>query len=249
MRLIGRRSFSLLLAGLFVAPAMPAFASGDEDVQPGDVKQTTVLVFGDSMADGLWGGMTRALSRDNSLKLLRRGKNGTGLARPDVYDWPAALPAMLEQEPPAVAVVSFGLNDRQDSFFEGRRQFYYKTDAWRQTYVERIEAILKPLAEKKIKTYWVGLPIMRDPKVSKDAEYLNAIFAEVVPKHGATFFPLWDLSVDENHEYTSHGRGSDGRLRPFRNDDGMHFTMGGYDILARELLKTLSVQQLARVGN
>lgn len=249
MRLIGRRSFSLLLASVFIAPTMPAVASGDEDVPPTDGKQTTVLVFGDSMADGLWGGMTRALSRDNSFKLLRRGKNGTGLARPDVYDWPASLPAMLDQEPPTVAVVSFGLNDRQDSFFEGRRQYYYKTDAWKQTYIERIEAILKPLAERKIKTYWVGLPIMRDPKVSKDAEYLNAIFADVVPKHGATFFPLWELSVDENHEYTSHGRGSDGRLRPFRNEDGMHFTMGGYDILARELLKTLSVQQLARVGN
>ncbi|MFD2265088.1 DUF459 domain-containing protein [Lacibacterium aquatile] len=249
MLLFSRRNLVLLIAGLFIASAPPAFASGDGDAVPGDTKQTTVLVFGDSMADGLWGGLTRALVRDNSIKLLRRGKNGTGLARPDVYDWPAALPQMLEQEPPSVAIVSFGLNDRQDSFFEGRRQHYYKTDAWKQTYIERIEAILKPLADKKIKTIWVGLPIMRDPKVSKDAEYLNALYADVVAKHGATFFPLWELSVDENHEYTSHGRGSDGRLRPFRNDDGMHFTMGGYDILARELLKTISVQQLARVGN
>jgi hypothetical protein len=211
-------------------------------------KPTTVLVFGDSMADGVWGGLARAMVRDTSIKLIRKGRNGTGLARPDVYDWPAKLPELLDQDIPDLAIVSFGLNDRQDNFAEGRRQHYFRSDAWRQAYVERIESILKSLSDRKVRTVWVGLPVMRDPKVSKDAEYLNSIYAEVVPKHGATFFSIWDLSSDEKKEYSSYSKGADGRMRPFRNDDGMHFTMGGYDVVARELWKTVTGLQLAHVS-
>ncbi len=200
----------------------------------------TILIFGDSMADGLWGGLTRALVRDPTVKLLRRGKNGTGLARPDVYDWPASLPTLLDTEKPDVVILSFGLNDRQDTFADGRRQFYFRTDAWRASYSERIQAVLTPLKERHIPTIWVGLPIMRDAAVSKDAEYLNGLYEPAVRAAGATFFPIWEMSVDGNRDYTSHTKGPDGRMRTLRTEDGMHFSPAGYDLLAQALLQKLA---------
>lgn len=202
--------------------------------------QKTILIFGDSMADGVWGGLTRALIRDTSIKLIRRGKNGTGLARPDVYDWPANLPALLEAEKPDIAIVSFGLNDRQDTFAGGRREHYFRTEAWKTSYIERIQAILTPLKDKQIPTFWIGLPIMRDAAVSKDAEFLNGLYEPAVIAAGATFFPIWELSTDGTHDYTTHIKGTDGRLRSLRNDDGMHFSPAGYDLLAQALLQKLT---------
>lgn len=214
--------------------------TGEPSVRIVSSAQKTILIFGDSMADGVWGGLTRALIRDASIKLVRRGKNGTGLARPDVYDWPANLPALLETEKPDIAIVSFGLNDRQDTFADGRRQHYFRTDAWKASYNERIQAILTPLADKQIPTFWVGLPIMRDAAVSKDAEFLNGLYEPAVRAAGATFFPIWDLSTDGTHDYTTHVKGADGRLRALRNDDGMHFSPAGYDLLAQSLLQKLT---------
>lgn len=214
--------------------------SGELPAQNSSPASKTILIFGDSMADGLWGGLTRALTRDPSVKLIRRGKNGTGLARPDVYDWPASLPGLLDAEKPDVAILSFGLNDRQDTFAEGRRQHYFRTDAWRVTYIERIQAILAPLKERHIPTFWVGLPIMRDSGASKDAEYLNGLYAPAVAAAGATFFPIWDMSVDSNRDYASHTKGADGRMRSLRTEDGMHFSAAGYDLLAQALLQKLA---------
>lgn len=214
--------------------------SGETPSPTASSAQKTILIFGDSMADGVWGGLTRALIRDTSIKLVRRGKNGTGLARPDVYDWPANLPALLETEKPDIAIVSFGLNDRQDTFAAGRREHYFRTEAWKTSYIERIQTILTPLKEKQIPTFWIGLPIMRDATVSKDAEFLNGLYEPAVVAAGASFFPIWDLSTDGTHDYTTHVKGADGRLRSLRNEDGMHFSPAGYDLLAQALLQKLN---------
>jgi uncharacterized protein len=200
----------------------------------------TILIFGDSMADGLWGGLARALLRDPTVKLIRRGKNGTGLARPDVYDWPASLPSLLDAEKPDAVILSFGLNDRQDTFAEGRRQFYFRTEAWRMSYSERIQALLAPLQARHIPTIWVGLPMMRDAVVSKDADYLNGLYQPAVLAAGATFFPIWEISADANRDYASHVKGPDGRMRALRAEDGMHFSPAGYDLLAQALLQKLA---------
>ena len=45
---------------------------------------------------------------------------GTGLARPDVYDWPAAIATQLQKAQPKVVVVTFGANDDQDMMAGGR---------------------------------------------------------------------------------------------------------------------------------
>lgn len=243
---MGKRCILILVAmvwGVMLSASGWAGAqagSADPAVTAPSPASKTILIFGDSMADGLWGGLTRALIRDPRVKLIRRGKNGTGLARPDVYDWPAALPGLLDTEKPDVVILSFGLNDRQDTFADGRRQFYFRTEAWRSSYIERVQAILAPLRERHIQTIWVGLPIMRDSTVSKDAEYLNSLYEPAVAAAGATFFPIWDMSVDSNRDYASHTKGADGRMRSLRSDDGMHFSPAGYDLLAQALLQKLA---------
>lgn len=239
------RIFSLIAVVWAFALSLPGAAasqagSGEAPPAASSPAQKTILIFGDSMADGVWGGLTRALIRDPSIKLIRRGKNGTGLARPDVYDWPAHLPALLETEKPDIAIVSFGLNDRQDLFAEGRRQHYFRTEAWKSEYLERIQAILAPLHDRHIPTVWVGLPIMRDAVVTKDAEYLNGLYEPAVTAAGASFFPIWALSTDGTQDYTTHIKGADGRLRALRNEDGMHFSPAGYDLLAQALLHKLT---------
>src|SRR3954464_5020885 len=78
----------------------------------------TVAFVGDSMADGLWGAFFRLTGNQHcspdELALIRDARNGTGLARPDHFDWNAELDAVVAKSTPALMFASIGLNDEQD---------------------------------------------------------------------------------------------------------------------------------------
>ena len=58
---------------------------------------------------------------------------GTGLARPDVYDWPGAISREMATANPDVVILIFGANDDQDMEADGHR-VPLQSDAWQQEY-------------------------------------------------------------------------------------------------------------------
>lgn len=199
----------------------------------------TIAVFGDSMADGLWGGLYRNNHSDKTLNLVRLGKNGTGLGHPSKYDWIKGTQEIITETKPDIAVVCLGLNDRVSMIMEPeQKSVLFGTPKWKAEYARRIDAMMGPLHAAKIPTFWVGLPIMRDDDWTKDAKMQNGLFEDAAKRNGITFLPMWDIAGGGD-TYTPFGKDKDGHERQLRADDGAHYTDLGFNMLADHLLDAL----------
>ncbi|MGV1014064.1 MAG: DUF459 domain-containing protein, partial [Methyloceanibacter sp.] len=208
-----------------------------------------IAVFGDSLADGLWGGLYRAFEDDATLEFINRSKPSSGLVRAGSYDWNVELDKLLKDETFQVAVVMFGANDLQ-AIRKGNDVFRVGTEGWREAYGQRVEALVKKLRAKNIATYWVGLPIMRSPGQTADAEAMNETFREKAFINGAKYVDTWNGFTDEAGRYSAYGPDMTGQPKRLRADDGWHLTMRGYLKLAhfveKDLRKDLNLAKLER---
>jgi hypothetical protein len=181
--------------------------------------------------------------------VINKSKPSSGFVRIDSYDWSKEVDDILEDDPYQIAVVMFGANDNQ-AIKSGKDYVKPGTDEWDELYGKRVEAFVKKLRGKKLAVYWVGLPIMRSPDESDEAEDLNEVYREKSFINGAKFIDTWSGFTDESGRYSAVGPDMTGQIRRLRADDGMHFTSRGYLKLAhfaeKEIRRDLSLAKLER---
>jgi lysophospholipase L1-like esterase len=218
-----------------------------EPFPPGD--RYRVLVVGDSLADGVWSGLYRAFQEDGNMEVVNKSKPSSGFVRADSYDWTKEIDDILKEGTYQIVVVMFGSNDNQ-AIKSGKEYIKPGTDAWDELYGQRVEAFVKKLRAKGLAVYWTGLPIMRSPDDSDDAEELNDIYREKSFINGAKFIDTWSGFTDESGRYSAVGPDMTGQIRRLRDDDGVHFTPRGYLKLAhfaeKEIRRDLSLAKLER---
>ena len=260
LRRLGRLLPASLPALLLLAFCLPGLAptaalaqgvvfqrSYIEPFPPGD--RYKVLVVGDSLADGLWSGLYRAFQEDGNMEVVNKSKPSSGFVRADSYDWTKEIDDILKDDTYQIVVVMFGANDNQ-AIKSGKEYIKPGTDAWDDLYGQRVEAFVKKLRAKGLAVYWTGLPIMRSPDDSDDAEELNDIYREKSFINGAKFIDTWSGFTDESGRYSAVGPDMSGQIRRLRDDDGVHFTPRGYLKLAhfaeKEIRRDLSLAKLER---
>ena len=260
LRRLGRCLLASLPALLLLAFCLPGFAptaalaqgvvfqrSYIEPFPPGD--RYRVLVIGDSLADGLWSGLFRAFQEDANMEVINKSKPSSGFVRVDSYDWTKELDDILNDGTYQIVVVMFGANDNQ-AIKSGKDYIKPGTDQWDELYGQRVEAFVKKLRGKGLAVYWTGLPIMRSPDDSDDAEALNDIYREKSFINGAKFIDTWSGFTDESGRYSAVGPDMSGQIRRLRDDDGVHLTSRGYLKLAhfaeKEIRRDMSLAKLER---
>ena len=260
LRRLGRCLLASLPALLLLAFCLPGLAPTEalaqgvvfqrsyiEPFPPGD--RYRVLVVGDSLADGLWSGLYRAFQEDGNMEVVNKSKPSSGFVRADSYDWTKEIDDILKDDTYQMVVVMFGANDNQ-AIKSGKEYIKPGTDAWDELYGQRVEAFVKKLRAKGLAVYWAGLPIMRSPDDSDDAEELNDIYREKSFINGAKFIDTWSGFTDESGRYSAVGPDMSGQIRRLRDDDGVHFTPRGYLKLAhfaeKEIRRDLSLAKLER---
>ena len=260
LRRLGRCLPASLPALLLLAFCLPGLAPTEalaqgvvfqrsyiEPFPPGD--RYRVLVVGDSLADGLWSGLYRAFQEDGNMEVVNKSKPSSGFVRADSYDWTKEIDDILKDDTYQIVVVMFGANDNQ-AIKSGKEYIKPGTDAWDELYGQRVEAFVKKLRAKGLAVYWAGLPIMRSPDDSDDAEELNDIYREKSFINGAKFIDTWSGFTDESGRYSAVGPDMSGQIRRLRDDDGVHFTPRGYLKLAhfaeKEIRRDLSLAKLER---
>jgi hypothetical protein len=246
---------ALLTFGAFVVGTDAATAQNAPEFQRSYINpfpkgdRYRVLVLGDSLGDGLWSGLYRTFDEDKNLEIVNRSKVSTGFVRVDYYDWNKALDDILKENDYQMTVVMFGANDNQP-IRQGKEFFKPGTDAWREAYGQRVEAFIKKLRAAKLAVYWAGLPIMRSPDQSDDAQFLNDVFREKAFINGAKFVDTWSGFTDDSGRYSAYGPDMEGQVKRLRADDGVHFTMRGYLKLAhfveKEMRHDLNIAKLER---
>jgi hypothetical protein len=167
-----------------------------------------ILVFGDSQAQGLAGGIQRQFRGDRDI------------ADSDHAD---------------VAVALFGANDRPPVRINGQVDATL-FQRFAETYGNRVAEIARDFKDAGVPLIWVGHPIVRDPAYAEDMASLNAIFAERAQAADAVFVSTWDTFKGRDGGFDAFGRGADGQTARLRADDGIHMTPAGYDVITAMLL-------------
>jgi hypothetical protein len=220
------------LFGLFVLLAVPALAGSTAPAAP--VK--TIVVFGDSQAQGVAAALQRMFLRDRSFHVVDKTVAGTALSQKQQYDWVDTIDHWLSTEHADVAIVMFGGNDRLAVRLEaGGKAIAYKTDAWKEMYNERLDHVLGLFVAAKVPLIWLGQPIARESGYAADMSFLNQLYEAATKTAGADYIPLWTIIADEDGNYAAYGKALDGETKRMRLDDGIHFTPAGYDIVVAKV--------------
>jgi hypothetical protein len=209
-------------------------------VEPGKVR--TVALAGDSMmAVGLSSTLLREAPRYKDLALVRAFRSGTGLARPEVYNWSAEYPAMLGGTRPDVVLVAIGANDGQ-GFVEGGVTYVFGTPAWQAVYRARVQAYLAMLQAGGATVVWLGLPPMKSEAYDARIALVNRIDYQVVsatPR--AIWFSTASVVGDAGGRFQDFGTVHGATVR-LRQADGIHLSDEGAALVAERLLPWLGGQ-------
>ncbi len=203
-------------------------------------RERVVVLTGDSMmAVGFGTGLMRRASEHKKVRLLRVFKSGTGLARPDVFNWMDQYPAMLGSEKPEVVIVAIGANDGQSFVVDGK-VLLFGTEEWRKTYQSRVAEFLGMVESTGARVLWVGLPPMRAENFNQRIAIVNRIAYSVVsqdPK--ASWWSTASFVGDASGSYREFAQLPNGAMLRLRQPDGIHFAEEGASAMTAILMKWL----------
>lgn len=211
---------------------LPAAADGHARV---------VALVGDSMmAVGLSDGLIQQTASNPNVRVLKAFRSGTGLARPDVFDWMQEYPAMIGNAHPDAVIVAMGANDAQ-GFVEDGKVLPYGSPEWIGAYWQRTAAFLGLLTDNGARVVWVGLPPMRSGKFNEKIAEINRIAYDVVSRNPqATWWNPQSLIGDQSGQYREFGIMPDGQAARLRAADGIHLSDPGAMLLVPSLLQWLN---------
>lgn len=207
---------------------------------PAPPRGYTVLIIGDSLAQGLGAGLGQVLRRYGNVSLIPQGRLSSGLVHVGYFDWDKALRKLQARHRADAIVVALGANDAgQSMWVERGRMTGFASEQWLAIYRQRVAALIRVAQDASAEVFWVGLPVMADRAFAEKARLLNDIYRQQAEAEGATFIPTWELTASETGEFSSFVRLEGGARARIRSADGIHFNMRGYAYLAEHIVDAL----------
>ena len=151
---------------------------------------------------------------------------GSGLLSTDFYDWPAHIDSDVLPLDPGLIVFMIGANDANG----------FTPD----DYGARAAAIMDSMRGDGRFVVWMGQPNMQDPAYAERISALNDVIrAEAAKRSWVRYIDTWDASSDADGNYTPYLTAEDGTEIVARDDDGIHLTPAGGEVLAALVLQEL----------
>ncbi len=187
-----------------------------------EARPLKVLVAGDSQAEYLGQAITTE-SPGWELDVTIDDRISTSLARPDYFNWPAHLAALLDEDPPEVVILFMGANDHQDMADAAGERLVEGSAGWQAEWTHRLEVTLDLLVDPERQILWVTQPPMRDGGLDEGVRLINSLAAQVIAERDlVTEVDIWDLfGGDGGYQNRLVG---DGETIDARVDDGVHLT-------------------------
>jgi uncharacterized protein len=209
-------------------------------------KPRVVALVGDSMmAVGLSPVLLRHSAQNNNLEMVKAFRSGTGLARPEVFDWMSEYPAMIGETNPDTIIVAIGANDGQD-FMEGDKPLKFGSSEWITTYQKRAQEFLAMLTTNGSHVIWIGLPPMKAAGYNGRTVLLNRIFLSAVSENpNAVWWNPAPYIGDDTGQYREFATQADGKVERLRAADGIHMSNEGAELLSPPLMNWLNATTIA----
>ena len=206
--------------------------------------QAALYVTGDSLAITPGESVINQALATQSIGILGvvDGHVGTGLARPEVFNWPAYLAEVVARDHPDAVVLTIGSNDDQTLTGDGGGE-QFGTQEWKNEYARRVGGLMDAVTGNGQATlFWVGLPPMRNTE-RYDTRYrlINEIVqTEAARRTGKVVFVDTSTVVSPPEGgYADYLTNPDGSVVQVRTGDGIHLTREGGDRLAALIVKTM----------
>ncbi|MBN2114376.1 MAG: DUF459 domain-containing protein [Acidimicrobiia bacterium] len=199
-----------------------------------------VWVIGDSLTPPT-GSALRALGTQSGLlRVWVEAYEGTGLARPDILDWPALVASGAPAGPIDLVVVLLGTNDGQGlQSPQGRLDF--GTPEWEAAYGDLVGSLMDDLLSICRRVYWVGQPIMGGANFDAYMRRISAVVREEAAERlDVRYIDIYRLFQGEDGGFTTQLEDESGTLVTVRSTDGIHYTSGGGRLLAEAIWEVLA---------
>jgi hypothetical protein len=215
-----------------------------------------VLIAGDSDAGTFGPYLETLLDETGVASTTLEYVVSTGLARPDVVDWPAKFRQMIPSLDPDIVIVTFGGNDAQGLAEAGGNFLFQQPTGepggdveWRAEYGRRVGEVMDYLSSEGRTLIWVGIPNDDNPDVTARMRVQDEVVrAEAGRRPQVRFIDTWKRfsGRDGNWaEYVIDPR--DGQGKDVRADDGFHLNVAGAEILALDIADAM-YQELRNRG-
>lgn len=191
-------------------------------------KALRIALAGDSMmAVGLAPTLMRGLAKERHLQIVRAYRSGTGLSRPEVFDWQVEYPRMLGAVEPEIVICAMGANDAQNVQV-GKQVLAFYSPEWDAHYRQKLKHYLDMLSRKQARVLWVGMPLMKSARFAQKMIHMNQLARDVIKDYpNATWLdPNPALGYSDN-TYGQYRPNAHGKLVRLRADDGIHLTDDG----------------------
>jgi hypothetical protein len=214
---------------------------------PRDPESTLgIALVGDSMmAVGLAPYLKRTLGKQENVRLITAFRSGTGLSRPEVFNWIAEYPKLLDGQPVKLVICAMGANDAQ-GFVENGKVQAFDTPGWDAIYRQRVLDLAKLLTREGTKVIWLTLPVMRSDSFSAKTARINKIVREVLADMAdVQVLDANSVLADDAGRFRAYTTDAKGKLVSLRQSDGIHVTDAGARLLADKLMPLLDTMSAA----
>jgi hypothetical protein len=171
------------------------------------------------------------------------GRVATGLARPEVLNWPEHLKDETKRLDPDVVILTLGSNDDQPlTNAPGGATIGQDDPEWVPEYRRRIGGLMDQIISKGRTLILVGIPIVRDPGRSGEYQVINTIYKEEAQKREGRvlFVDTYPLFQTAEGTYADYLPNPAGELVRYREGDGIHLTRAGGDAVAELIFRTIA---------
>jgi hypothetical protein len=173
------------------------------------------------------------------------GHVGTGLERPDVFNWFQEIRIKMKKLKPNVVVLNFGGNDDHGYMTglpKGTSIDGFGTPSWRKEYGRRVGGILDTINRAGGIVVWIGLPITRSPEQTQRFDVVNAVVVQEAKKRAgkAIYLDTYGMFASDSGGFAEYLPNASGGTVKVRAGDGVHFDTAGGDMIARAVLKRLN---------
>lgn len=199
----------------------------------------SVLITGDSMMQYI-GMIANQNYPKLGLKVLDLSKQSTGLLYKKSHNWAQVIKDTLAQNKDIkLLVMLIGANDPWGRSINGK--FYeLNSSEWREFYARRVDEIYKIAKDSNVKVLWLSLPCMQKTDYAKKIELLNEIYKSASEQNGQFFINTSEY-LCQNDNFLTH-LNINGKRSKIRQDDGIHISKIGSQILADEILKRIEIE-------
>ncbi len=194
---------------------------------PADGSGRVLALAGDSMmAVGLAPTLGRDLATNPNFHVLKAYRSGTGLARPEVFDWIQQYPAMLAGTQPQLVICAMGANDAQNVQI-GKAVLEFGSSEWDAYYRGRLSAYLAMLGSRPVRILWVGMPLMKEKKFSQKMQHMNQLIQAEIAGHPNVTWLDPNPALGYSRGFEQYRANARGKMIKMRADDGIHMTDDG----------------------